>query len=135
MYCGMADVAALTGDHSYIAAIDRLWENVVGRKLHITGGIGASRKVVYPKWGSAQEAFGNDWELPNDNAYLETCAAIGNALWNQRMFLWKGESKYADIVEKTGLSTATITRVNGCLRDGNDGYVTVLDRLAEKDSQ
>jgi DUF1680 family protein len=100
MYCGMADVAALTGDHSYIAAIDRLWENVVGRKLHITGGIGASRKVVYPKWGSAQEAFGNDWELPNDNAYLETCAAIGNALWNQRMFLWKGESKYADIVER-----------------------------------
>ena len=101
MYAGMADVAALTGDHSYIAAIDRLWENVVGRKLHLNGGVGAGRKVVHSKWGEAHEAFGEDYFLPNEDAYLETCAAIANALWNQRMFCWKGESKYVDVLERT----------------------------------
>ena len=101
MYCGMADVAALTGDHSYIAAIDRLWENVVGRKLHLNGGIGAGRQTKHPKWGEAHESFGVDYFLPNEDAYLETCAAIANALWNQRMFRWKGESKYVDVLERT----------------------------------
>ncbi len=100
MYCGMADVAALTGDHSYMAAIDRLWENVVGRKLHLNGGVGAGHEVNHSKWGKSWEAFGDDYFLPNDTAYLETCAAIANALWNQRMFCWKGEAKYADVLER-----------------------------------
>ena len=100
MYCGMADVAALTGDHSYVKAIDRLWENVVGRKLHLNGGIGAGHDMNHPKWGHSYEAFGVDYELPNDTAYLETCAAIANALWNQRMFCWKGEAKYVDVLER-----------------------------------
>ena len=100
MFCGMADVAALTGDGSYITAIDRLWENVVGRKLHLNGGIGRG-KCKHPKWGEAWEAFGFEYELPNADAYLETCAAIANALWNQRMFCWKGESKYVDVLERT----------------------------------
>ena len=100
MYCGMADVAALTGDHSYVKAIDRLWENVVGRKLHLNGGIGAGHDMNHPKWGHSYEAFGVDYELPNDTAYLETCAAIANALWNQRMFCWKGEAKYVDVPER-----------------------------------
>lgn len=90
MYTGMADVAALTGDDSYIAAIDRLWENVVGRKLYITGGIGARH---------TGEAFGDDYELPNAEAYAETCAAIANILWNQRMFLLHGDSRYIDVLE------------------------------------
>ena len=101
MYCGMADVAALTDDSSYISAVDRLWENVVGRKLHLNGGIGAGREVRHSKWGVANEAFGDDYFLPNEDAYLETCAAIANALWNQRMFCWKGEAKYADVLERT----------------------------------
>ncbi|MGL6195783.1 MAG: glycoside hydrolase family 127 protein [Thermoguttaceae bacterium] len=90
MLMGMADVAALTGDESYNAAIDRLWENVVNKKMYITGGVGAS---------GGHEGFGGDYELPNIAAYCETCAAIGNALWNWRMFLRTGDSKYMDVVE------------------------------------
>jgi DUF1680 family protein len=90
MYSGMADVAALGGYAEYINAIDRLWENVVSRKMYLTGGVG-SRGIV--------EGFGPDYELPN-SAYAETCAAIGNALWNQRLFLLHGESKYIDVMER-----------------------------------
>jgi DUF1680 family protein len=91
LYAGMADVAALTGDRSYIAAIDRLWENVVSKKMHLNGGIGARH---------AGEAFGENYELPNESAYLETCAAIANALWNQRMFLLHGDAQYIDVLER-----------------------------------
>jgi DUF1680 family protein len=91
MYSGMADVAALTGDSSYIQAINRIWEDVIFGKLYLTGGIGAT---------GAGEAFGGDYNLPNATAYAETCAAIGNALWNQRMFLLRGEAKYIDVLER-----------------------------------
>jgi len=91
LYAGMADVAALTGDASYIAAIDKLWQNVVSKKLHLNGGIGARHHG---------EAFGDNYELPNESAYLETCAAIANALWNQRMFLLHGDAKYIDVLER-----------------------------------
>jgi DUF1680 family protein len=91
MYTAMADIAALTGDQAYLKAIDRLWDNVVGRKLHLTGGIGASPDG---------EAFGNDYELPNQSAYLETCAAIANAMWNYRMFLLHGDARYIDVLER-----------------------------------
>ncbi len=91
-YSGVADVAALTGDTAYVAAIDRLWENVVGKKIHLTGGIGASPDG---------EAFGANYDLPNATAYLETCAAIANALWNERMFLLHGDAKYLDVLERT----------------------------------
>ena len=102
LYCGMADVAALTGDRSYVTAIDALWENVVSKKLHLNGGIGAHRHVNYAdkKLGSAGEAFGDNYDLPNEGAYLETCAAIANALWNQRMFLMRGDAKYIDVLER-----------------------------------
>jgi DUF1680 family protein/alpha-L-arabinofuranosidase len=92
MYCGMADVAALTGDRSYLKAIDRIWENVVTKKLYLNGGIGAK--------GSG-EAFGKNYELPNETAYCETCAAIGNVMWNHRMFLFHGDAKYIDVLERT----------------------------------
>lgn len=92
MYSGMADVAALTGDTSYIHAIDRIWENIVNKKLYITGGIGATNHG---------EAFGKDYELPNMSAYCETCAAIGNVYLNYRLFLLHGESKYYDVLERT----------------------------------
>jgi len=92
MYAGMADVAALTGDEGYIRAIDRIWDNIVGRKLYITGGIGAT---------SSGEAFGKNYELPNMSAYCETCAAIGNVYVNYRLFLLHGESKYFDVLERT----------------------------------
>jgi DUF1680 family protein len=91
MYAGMADVAALGGFPEYVAAIDRLWGNVTGKKMYLTGGVGAR---------DTSEAFGDAYELPNREAYTETCAAVGNALWNQRMFLLHGDAKYADVLER-----------------------------------
>ncbi|HEY5405814.1 MAG TPA: glycoside hydrolase family 127 protein [Ginsengibacter sp.] len=92
MYTGMADVAALTNDKGYLDAIDTIWDDVALRKLYITGGIGAT--------GNG-EAFGAAYDLPNMSAYAETCAAIGNVYWNQRMFLLHGDSKYMDVLERT----------------------------------
>lgn len=92
MYSGMADVAAITGDTSYIHAIDRIWENIVSRKLYITGGVGARHQG---------EAFGDNYELPNLTAYNETCAAIGNVYTNYRLFLLHGDAKYFDVLERT----------------------------------
>lgn len=92
LYAAVADVAALTGDRAFLKAIDTLWQNVVGKKLYVQGGIGAV--------GSG-ERFGENYELPNATAYNETCAAIANVYWNHRMFLLHGESKYIDVLEKT----------------------------------
>jgi len=91
LYSGMTDVAALTGDQRYVAAVDRLWNNMTGKKIYVQGGIGAV---------PSGERFGEDYELPNGTAYNETCAAIGDVYWNQRMFLLHGESKYIDLMEK-----------------------------------
>lgn len=91
MFSGMADVAALGGHPAYASAIDRLWLDVAGRKQYLTGGVGAR---------SGSEAFGDAYELPNAEAYTETCASIGNALWNYRLFLLHGESKSMDVFER-----------------------------------
>lgn len=91
LYSGMADVAALTGDKQYVEAIDRIWNNVVGKKIYVQGSIGAV---------GDGERFGANYELPNATAYNETCAAIGEVFWNERMFLLHGDSKYIDVLEK-----------------------------------
>ena len=107
MYAGMADVAALTGDQGYIDAIDRIWENIVSKKLYITGGIGATNNG---------EAFGENYQLPNMSAYCETCAAIGNVYVNYRMFLLHGDAKYYDVLERTlynGLISGVSLEGNG----------------------
>jgi len=91
LYSGMTDVAALTGDQRYVAAVDRLWNNMTDKKMYVQGGIGSV---------PAGERFGEDYDLPNGTAYNETCAAIGDVYWNQRMFLLHGESKYIDLMEK-----------------------------------
>src|SRR2546425_3593746 len=82
----------MTGDTSYVRPLDKIWENVAGKKLYITGGIGAT--------GSG-EAFGRDYELPNMSAYNETCAAIGNDYWNHRLYLLHADAKYLDVMERT----------------------------------
>ena len=92
LYSGMADVAALTGDRAYIDALDALWTSVVARRMYLTGGIGSRHHG---------EAFGEDYELPNTEAYAETCAALANVLWNHRMFLLHGDAKYLDVLERT----------------------------------
>jgi DUF1680 family protein len=92
LYSGMADVAALTSDPRYLSAIDKIWENAVGQKLYVTGGIGAV---------PGGEAFGAGYFLPNMNAYCETCAAVANDYWNERLFLLHGGGKYVDVLERT----------------------------------
>jgi DUF1680 family protein len=92
LYSGMADVAALTGDKRYLHAIDAIWENVVSKKLYLTGGIGSV---------GGGEAFGPDYFLPNMSAYCETCAAVANAYWNERLFLLHADAKYVDVMERT----------------------------------
>ncbi|MHC4068336.1 MAG: glycoside hydrolase family 127 protein [Planctomycetota bacterium] len=91
MYAAMADVAALTGDADYVKAMERIWQNVVSKKQHLTGGVGARHQG---------EAFGDNYELPNKTAYNETCAAIANGMWNHRLFLLHGDAKYIDVLER-----------------------------------
>ncbi len=123
MYAGMADVAALTGDIAYIHAIDRIWENIVGKKLYITGGVGAT---------AAGEAFGKNYELPNMSAYCETCAAIGNVYVNYRLFLLHGESKYYDVLERT-LYNGLISGVS--LDGGSFFYPNPLESIGQHQRQ
>jgi DUF1680 family protein len=123
MYSGMADVAALTGDRGYIDAIDRIWGNIVGKKLYITGGIGAT--------GNG-EAFGENYELPNMSAYCETCAAIGNVYLNYRLFLLHGESKYYDVLERT-LYNGLISGVS--LDGGGFFYPNPLESVGQHQRQ
>ena len=92
LYSAMADVAALTGDEKLLNAIDKIWTNIVTKKIYVQGGVGAV---------GDGERFGDNYELPNTTAYNETCAAIANVFFNQRMFLLHGESKYIDVLEKT----------------------------------
>lgn len=91
MFTGMADLASITKDTSYVHALDRLWDDVVHTKMYATGGIGSSRK---------NEGFTDDYDLPNAEAYCETCASVGMVFWNQRMNMLKGDGKYVDILEK-----------------------------------
>jgi uncharacterized protein len=92
MYSGMADIAAIENDKAYLDAITRIWEDIVYRKIYITGGIGATGN---------NEGFAGPYVLPNMSAYCETCASIGDIFANHRLFLLHGETKYIDILEKT----------------------------------
>jgi uncharacterized protein len=91
LYAGAADVAALTGNQAYLAALDKIWADVVGTKLYITGGIGAA---------GAWEGYGPAYRLPNASAYAETCANIATFLWNSRMLRLELDAKYADVMER-----------------------------------
>ncbi len=123
MYSGMADVAALTGDSAYIHAIDRIWENIVGKKYYITGGVGST---------NLGEAFGENYELPNMSAYCETCAAIAQVYMNYRLFLLHGESKYYDVLERT-LYNGVISGVS--LDGGSFFYPNPLESIGQHQRQ
>ncbi|WNH11880.1 glycoside hydrolase family 127 protein [Thalassobellus suaedae] len=123
MYSGMADVAALTGDEDYIHAIDKIWDNIVSKKLYITGGIGAT---------GHGESFGKNYELPNMSAYCETCAAIGNVYLNYRLFLLHGNSKYYDVLERT-LYNGLISGVS--LDGGSFFYPNPLESIGQHQRQ
>jgi DUF1680 family protein len=95
LYSAMCDVGVLADDAKLLDAVDDIWKDMVSSKMHLSGGLGSDRRI---------EGFGKPYDLPNDSCYLETCAAIGNALFNERMFRRTGDSKYLDIVERVAFN-------------------------------
>lgn len=91
LYCGMTDVAMRSGDESLVRALNRLWENMVEKRMYITGGLGST---------SQNEGFTSDYDLPTHDSYAETCAAIGNVMWSHRMFQLTGDGEYLDVLER-----------------------------------
>ncbi|MFT3786704.1 MAG: glycoside hydrolase family 127 protein [Tepidisphaeraceae bacterium] len=105
LYAAMAEIDSLTGREDYSAALDSIWHDIIDRKMHLTGGLGAVPGI---------EGFGPAYELPNKDTYLETCAAVGNVLFNVRMFLKERDAKYLDVAE--------VALLNNCLAGmGVDG--------------
>ena len=92
LYTGAADVATQTGDTGYLKAMRRVWEDVVYRNMYITGGIGSA---------GSNEGFSKDFDLPNEQAYCETCASVGMVFWNQRMNSLTMNSSYIDVLERS----------------------------------
>jgi DUF1680 family protein len=99
LYATAADVYAETGEKALWDALDRIWSNVVTRKIYVTGAVGPLDPGVSPHHDVMVEAFGGDYELPNRRGYNETCANVGNAMWNRRMLAITGEARYADVME------------------------------------
>ena len=92
LFCGMADVASYIPDTGYMEALDSLWQNVTGGHMYVTGGIGVAYRT---------EGFSEPYDLPNYEAYCETCASIGMVLWNHRMNEWKGDAQYVNVLERS----------------------------------
>ena len=111
MCCAAADIAAETGDAPLLSAADRLWESASGRKMYVTGGLGSSAPI---------EGFSADWDLPNDTAYTETCAAIGLFLFSSRMTRIHNNARYADVMERALYNGV----ISGLSLDG-EGYFYV----------
>jgi DUF1680 family protein len=128
LYAGVADVYAETGDTSLLRPLNLIWDNMTQTKMYITGACGALYDGVSPDGISynppeiqkVHQSYGRDFQLPNQTAHNETCANIGNLLWNWRMFLITGEAKYVDIVELTLYNSI----LSGVSLDGKNFYYT-----------
>lgn len=119
-YAGAADVAAETGEQALVDALDRLWDNVVNRKMYVTGACGQTHHGSSSKVDFVHEAFIDDYMMPNLTAYNETCANICNAMFSYRMLGVKGESKYADVMELVLYNSA----LSGISADGTHYFYT-----------
>ncbi len=136
LFAGVADVYAETGDTTLLDALDKLWDDVVNRKMYVTGGCGAlydgiSVDGISYKPDTVQrihQAYGRDYQLPNLTAHNETCANIGNVLWNWRMLQLTGEARYADVVELALYNSV----LSGVSLDGTSFFYT--NPLAEDQS-
>ncbi|MCI0744563.1 MAG: glycoside hydrolase family 127 protein [Verrucomicrobia subdivision 3 bacterium] len=120
LYCGMMDVARETGDKSLLEACGRLWESVYQKQLYVTGGIGPSRE---------NEGFTHDYDLPNDTAYAETCAAIASVFWNHRLLQWRCDSRFGDEMERA-LYNGVLSGVS--MEGDTFFYVNPLEMHAEE---
>ncbi len=128
LFAGVADVFAETGDTSLLRTLDLMWDDVVNHKMYVTGGCGAlydglSQEAISYKPDSIQkiqQAYGKDYQLPNKTAHNETCANIGNVLWNWRMLQVTGEAKYADVMELSLYNSV----LSGISLDGNKFFYT-----------
>ena len=123
-YSGMADIAFHMVDKDYLEAVDGIWDNIVGKKMYLTGGLGST---------AHNEAFGKNYELPNATAYCETCASIANCMFNLRMFRLHGEAKYFDVLERSLYNTV----LSGISLSGDQFFypnVLEADRRGQKRS-
>lgn len=115
LYAGVADIYAENADETLLTPLTKVWDDLVRTKLYITGGCGALFDGASPDGAEDQskitrvhQAFGRSYQLPMATAHNETCAAVGNALWNWRMFLVTGDAKYADLLEWTLLNSVLV---------------------------
>lgn len=127
LYAGATDLFLETGDSMLWQPLEKIWQNMVHQKMHVTGGCGALYDGASPEGSRDQrsitrthQAFGRNYQLPNTTAHNETCAAVGNILWNHRMFLATGESRYIDVLE-TALYNALLAGVG---LDGTNFFYT-----------
>lgn len=134
LFAGAADMFAETGDAATWAMLNRVWTNVVQEKLYITGGCGALHDGASPDGGKDQkhitrthQAYGRDYQLPNTTAHNETCANIGNVLWNWRMFLASGETRFMDVAELALYNSV----LSGVALDGTNFFYTNPLRITD----
>lgn len=127
LYCGVADLVAETGDSELRMALDRIWHDVVERKMYLTGATGQHHYTISKNGDYVSEAYGAPFDLPNISAYNETCANIGNAMWNWRMLLLTGDAHYADVMETVFYNSA----LSGISLDGQHFFYTNPLRFIE----
>ncbi len=134
LYAGAADLFMETGDESLWRPLELIWSNVTQQKMYITGGCGALYDGASPYGGKDQksitrihQAYGHNYELPNTTAHNETCANIGNVLWNWRMFLVTGEARFVDVLELTLYNSV----LSGVSLDGTNFFYTNPLRVTE----
>ncbi len=127
LFAGAADLMIETGDERYRSPLQFIWENVIEKKMYLTGACGALYDGASPFGSSRQatitrthQAYGHDYELPNTTAHGETCAAIGNVLWNWRMFLATGEARFMDVLELALYNSV----LSGVSVEGSDYFYT-----------
>jgi uncharacterized protein len=128
LYAGVADVYAETGEDSLLTCLKMIWDDVVHKKMYVTGACGALYDGVSPYGTSynpteiqkTHQAFGRAYQLPNMTAHNETCANIGNVLWNWRMLQITGQAKYADVLELALYNSV----LSGISLDGNKFFYT-----------
>jgi DUF1680 family protein len=118
LYCGATDVVAETGEEELLNALETIWEDMTKKRMYITGAVGTYHNGISKRGDRVHEAFGLEYQLPNASAYNETCANIGNAMWNWRMLGISGDAKYADVMEQviynSGLSPISIDGEHFC---------------------